>query len=528
MPPRNQFAVVNGGHSNAAEAAAWFGWRRMWPLAGLSAAVVILAASGILPQWPGMVHLVALPPLDLFTDLRLIIAYAPSWPVAAGALGLALMVRISLLAYLVGGLTWVNLGRAARLYGVLSIPTTIAAVVVTAASTLPNSRLFWIGIGVLAVTAVLGSALAWPRRLRIRSAFRQNWRDGLRLEIVLSYFVVVVGISALAQSADFLTLWLVPVSATAAALALWGLSRPPVSRPGVLLATVAAVVVVGAAALMWPRWSEEGAQEPPPRAGSLMIMGGIVSSSGGGTIVEIRPERLGYSCAQVYYFSYAGAGDGQPQGNAVCPITTGAPYESEHTQQPLDNQVASFAAQTEDLPRPLVVAGHSHAIWVAWEALAAGKADIDVLVMVGSLPDSPTGYPPPGENGTGRVLADLLRLAVPLGELADFEFDPVSPAALELQATPNSTREILEQQLPAEVQTLSVMTAGDLALMPGGWELNVDRNVCPVRSAHPNLPLSDAFTEEFIRFLEGQPGRDCPIWRDWGAVLALPFGAPPT
>lgn len=70
--------------------------------------------------------------------------------------------------------------------------------------------------------------------------------------------------------------------------------------------------------------------------------------------------------------------------------------------------------------------------------------------------------------------------------------------------------------------------AGDLALMPGGWELDVDRNVCPVRSVHTNLPLSDAFTEEFIRFLEGQPGRDCATWRDWGAVLALPFGAPPT
>ncbi|WP_211358958.1 hypothetical protein [Nesterenkonia populi] len=527
MPPRHQFAVTDDGGSDAAGAVARFEWHRMWPLAGLSIAVVILAASGALPQWPGLVHLVALPPLDLFTDLRLIIVYAPSWPVAAGALGAVLMMRISLLAYLVGGLTWINLGRAARLYGLLSIPTTVAAVMVTVASTMPNSRFFWIGVGVLAAAAVLGSALAWPRRLRIRSAFSRNWREGLRLEIVLSYFAVVVGIGALAQGAESLTLWLVPVSAAAAALALWGLSRPPVSRPGALLVTAAAVTAAGALALMWPRWNDEGTQEPPPRAGSLMIMGGIVSSSGGGTIVELQPDRLGYSCGQVYYFSYAGPGDGQPQGDAVCPITTGAPYEPEHTQQPLEDQAASFAAQTEDLPRPLVVAGHSHAIWVAWEALAAGEADIDALVMVGSLPDSPTGYPPPGENGAGRVLGDLLQLAAPLGELAGFEFDPVSPAALELQATPNSTREVLEQQLPEEVRTLSVTVAGDLALMPGGGELDVDRNACPVRSAHPDLPLSDAFAEESIRFLEGQPGRDCPIWRDWGGTLAQPFGAPP-
>lgn len=85
-------------------------------------------------------------------------------------------------------------------------------------------------------------------------------------------------------------------------------------------------------------------------------------------------DLLGYDCDRTYYFSYAGPGYGQPRGEALCPIRTGAPYVSAHTQRLVDEQVRTFAEQTADLPRPLVVAGHSRGAWIAWPAWAGGHA----------------------------------------------------------------------------------------------------------------------------------------------------------
>ncbi len=500
----------------------------MWPLAVLTVIVVVLAASGFLPQWPGLVHLVALPPLDLFADLRIIDVQAPSWPMALLGLAAVLVLRVIVLAYSMGAVTRANLVRATWIYSVVSLPMLIAALSMSVASAMPNARSFWGGLGIVTTVAVLTTALPWHTSTRLRSAFSRSWGEGLRLEVLVGYFAALLGIGAVAHLYPAMTLWLVPVSALATALTLRALKRPPVRYPRLLLATVATAALLAAGAAMWPRWSDYSAQEPTPQEGSLMLMGGIVTSSGGGTMVESDPEQLGYTCEQTYYFSYPGPGEGQPQGNAVCPIITGAPYEPEHTQQPLEDQVDAFAAQTQDLPRPLVVAGHSHAIWVAWEALADSRAEVDALVLLGPLPDSPVGYPPPGENRAGRVLGDVLRLAAPLGERANFEFDPDAPAAHQLQGTPNSSREILQQELPAQTRVLSVMTAGDLPLLPGGWRMDVERNACPVREAHTLLPVSDEYAEEFIRFLENQPERKCSRWPETGAILALPFGAPPT
>ncbi len=256
-------------------------------------------------------------------------------------------------------------------------------------------------------------------------------------------------------------------------------------------------------------------------------MAGIDSSSGAGTILQTDPEQLGYTCDQVHYFSYAGPGDGQPQGHAECPNTSGAPYEREDTQRSLDELVEIFAEQTQDLPRPLVVAGHSNAVWVAWEAVARGEAEVDVLSLVGPMPDSPAGYPPPGEDGPGRVLGDMLRLLEPAGTLIDYEPSPDAPQAQELQAVPNASREIFSRPLPEKVRVLSVMAVRDLAIMPGGWRLDVERNACPVPSEHSDLPVTNEYTEELIRFLDGQPGPECPVWLSGGATLAVPFGPAP-
>lgn len=78
------------------------GWVRLWPLGGLALVVIVLAGTGVLPLWSGLVHLVALPPLGLFTDLRLLLAEPASWPAAVGWLALAAAVRIGVFTWAMG------------------------------------------------------------------------------------------------------------------------------------------------------------------------------------------------------------------------------------------------------------------------------------------------------------------------------------------------------------------------------------------------------------------------------------------
>jgi hypothetical protein len=501
----------------------------LWPLGAVTVGVTAFGVAGVLPAWPGLVHLVALPPVDQYADLRVLVGLAPSWPVAVLGLAALVAARMVILAALMGGVTTARLRFAAAFYALTFVPLLLAAFIAGTAATVLYSRLFWPAVAIVSIHAFGAGPLPWQGTLRLRTAIARAWRAGLRLEVLLPYVLGLLLLGAVAdiasREAPWLVAWLVPVSALLTLAAVWGLRRPVAARPVLRLAVVGAVVaVVGVAFVLTPR---DSMPEPgPSRPGSLVIMSGINSSSGRGAIFETDVGHLGYTCEQTVYFSYAGPGDGQPRGVATCPITSGAPYVADDTQRPFAEQVATLTEQVAGLSRPVVVAAHSHAAWVAWEAAAEGAA-VDALLLLGPFPDSPVGYPPPDEDGKGRVLGDLIRAGVPLTDAVDFNFRPDAPAARELLATPSGAADVFEQALPDGVRAMSLTSSTDLPLMPAGWRLPVERNACPAREAHPYLPLRPAFYDETIRFLAGEPGRECPPWRDWGAVLTRALGPPP-
>lgn len=93
----------------------------------------------------------------------------------------------------------------------------------------------------------------------------------------------------------------------------------------------------------------------------------------------------------MYYFSPPGTGGGQPRLESTWPIRTGAPYEPADTQRPVEEHVAAFAEQAANLQPPLTVAAHSHAGWIAWDAVVTGGAQVDVLILVGAFPETRSG-----------------------------------------------------------------------------------------------------------------------------------------
>ncbi|MDV3208675.1 MAG: hypothetical protein LOY04_16915 [Rhodococcus ruber] len=500
-------------------------WWRWWPLAAAAALVVLLAVTNAVPTWPGLIHLVALPPLDQFADLRLVLSRAPSWPVFLMLLAAVSAARVALMAWLLGGLDARRLRFAALFYAVAFGPVLLAAFADATAYAVLYSRLFWPAVALVGVLVLTLGPVPWQGTVRLREALALTWRRGLRVEVTLPYCAVVLALGALAERVPVLTVPLVPVSAVTTGLAIRAMHRPALRRPGTAVSAFVAALVAASIAFVATRGYDE--PEPgPPQPGSLLILSGINSASGRGAIHATDVHRLGYRCEQVYYFSYAGPGDGQPQRDATCPIRTGAPYGPSDTQRPFQEQVDLFVEQASGLPRPLVVAAHSHAVWVVWEAVATGRADVDALLLVGPFPSTPTGYPPPGVNAPSRVFADLLRLAAPATDLVRFHFDPETPAARDLLGTAGAAESVLARPLPGAVRASSLPSATDLPLMPDGRELDVERNECPARVAHPYLPKSAAFEDAAIRFLNGRPPPPCPPWRDWGAVLVRPFGVP--
>lgn len=485
---------------------------------------MLLAATGTIPTWPGLIHLVALPPLDQFTDLRLLLSRASSWPVFLALLAVVTAVRVVLMAWLLGGLDTRRLRFAAVFYTVAFGPVLLAAFADAAAFAVLYSRLFWPAVALIGVLIFTLGPVPWQGRPRLREAVALTWRRGLRVEVILPYCAVILALGAVADRVPVLTVPLVPVSAVATGLTILAMDRPALRRPRAVLAAFVAVLTALSIAFVATRGNDRPETGPPQR-GSLLILPGINSASGRSAIHATDVHRLGYRCEQVYYFSYAGPGNGQPQEDATCPIRTGAPYGPTDTERPFHEQVDLFVEQASVVPRPLVVAAHSHAVWVVWEAVATGRVDADALLLVGAFSSTPTGYPPPHVDDPGRVVGDLLRVAASSAGLAGFRFDPDSPAARDLLGTAGAAESILAQQLPPSVRAMSLPSAADLPLM-ADHRLDVERNECPARVAHPNLPTSTAFEDATIRFLNGRPPPPCPPWRDWGAVVLRPFGMP--
>jgi hypothetical protein len=504
------------------------------PLAALAVAVLVLVAARVLPVWPGLIHFVALPPLDLIADLRALLVYAPGIPGFIALLIVLIGVRSAVLALLLGGLTRARFWFAVRFYLVVLPFAALAAAVTYTGQAILFYGAFWAGLAVgLALTAVV-AAVPWLAPLRLGAGLRRALAANCRLGTVGAYLAAlfVLGLAS-DVGGTAVTLLAVPLSAALT----WLTAQLLYADPGFVVVRRVVAVLPAAALVALAAVAYTGADRPPrapypeqPRDGSIMLMSGIDSSSGSGAVLEIDPHVLRYPCDQAFYFSYAGPGDGQPQGDAICDIQHGAPYGPDDTLRSRAEVVPFLEAQVSEMAPPGVVAGHSQGAWLVWEAAAGDRLPgAEVIVLVGPFATNPVGYPAAGDGGSGQVgrmvLGGLTQIARPGGTTT---FSPDSPLGREWLADPGAIERTLARPLPDGIRALSVPSLFDLPLQPGDAEIPAATDACPVPVAHPNLPYAPEFLDAVDRFLAGEAQPPCPAWRYAVGPALRSFTAPPS
>lgn len=490
-----------------------------WGIAAVTAVAVILAATGVLPRWPGLVHAVAVPPLDVAFDLRVLLARAPSYPLFALGLAVSLGIRVAVLAAILRGLGRPRpMRRAAIFYGAVLLPLLAGASLEWSGYAAVYHWYFWAGLGVLVATAVAASAAPFG--------------DGRRFQVgrVLTALVALALLGAAARSGPWAAVALVPVSAAVTLSAIAWLIGPPPSggRP----ASVTALAALLVAAIVVPARSAP----PADRAGGaiLLLVSGVDTSSGRGPLYRFDPTALGYDCRHVRYYSYRGPGRGAARADAACPLRGHAAYEREDTQAPLHDLVRSFTAHLRELRRahprsPVVVVTHSQGAWIAWRALARGGAmGVTHLVMLGMFPRSAASYPPPGLDGPGRVGADGLRLLSAIShELDTATFDPDAPLARETLAQPRGIEAIFDERLPATVRAMTIFSSLDVAVAPEGWSVPGAVDGGAVDATHAGMPESPVTLQVIRRLLLGQGAGGGSALADVLAWTLPAWGPPP-
>lgn len=499
--------------------------RRAWLVFGALAGVFMLGALGnALHSWPGLVHLVALPPFDLFADVRWLLAVAPSrLTFFLGVVGAVAARSVVLTALL--GWSAARLRAAVCFYAVTLVPALAAAGLdFTARGTL-FAWAAWLSLAITTAGFWVLAPVPWVGRWGLSVSPPEASRRQCRRTLV-AYALALVGLGTVAATTDVMAWVLVPVSATLSAMTASRLLQGQGLARWTVAALALPLVIVAGTALVAGR-----ASGPPVshRPGSLLLVAGVGSASGSGALFHLDPRRLGYSCDQAHYFSYAGSGPGAARGEAACPIRSGAPYEARDTLRPLPQLTKDFAAQIRSLPKPVTVLTHSQGAWIAWAAMSQGHAArVTDLVMLGPFARSLVSYPGANEPGRGAVGSDALRLLAGIGRAVDFTvFDPDAPLPRSLQGTPGAVERVFARALPSRVRSLAVTPVLDAPLVDiDDWAEHRVAAACPVIASHAGLTTSRAALSTVRRFLAGEPPRECLLGARVLTWLTAPFGIP--
>lgn len=500
---------------------------KVWPLLGAAAVMEILAGSGIVPASPGVVHAVALPPLDLTYDLSLLLSLATSPLWFAVGLILSITGRALVLSLMLGSVRrwWFAL----RFELLCLVPAFLSAEISYAGRAILYAAVYWVGVSLAVVSALALAHVPWEKTGRLREALELGLTRGPRVPTVLAYVAGLGALGALLHGdGSSFALAGVFISVALTVITAQRLRSTP-AAPAAARSAIVILVALAVAFVVAPSTGSQTGVTASRRAGELFVVAGIDTSSGHGSIYRLRPAQLGFSCATTYYFSYIGPGPGTSRGQATCPIRSGAHYERADTERPLASLERAFRQEVDRLAPPVTVVAHSSGAWVAWAALTGDpKSPVTSLVMLAPLTDPP-GYPAPGRDGAGIVGAAGMRLMAGIGNWTGFSrFDPDLPLARQLIASKGAIADLFQRAPDVPTNAVAIPTAFDLALFDDSTAAPFPGALvgCALIESHSAAATSSEAMREADRFLSERAHAGCGPEAGWLASSGSAFDTP--
>ncbi len=449
-------------------------------------------------------------PLDVYFDMKHLLAFSHGWVMFAVLAALSVVVR--------GGVLATTLWLAEDATGNLLVVwrRAMRLCIAAAAAFLPVAGMFVAGVGTRYAPFLWVAA---PVGLAVGVSFV---RKGVRLDVggrgprpsgmpevwgFLTYTYVVCGfgaaLSSLANVNGFLAALIAVFLGPLHALFLlgWRQKARLETYPGG--GTVAlAVTVLLAGALAGGTFYDRFIRSAPPVAratnsGELLILGGVDSTSRSGALFNFDSRSVGYPTSRVDLLSYSRS----------------ASYRAVHTHRDLSDVADIVAKQTDDEPDANLL-GHSQAALVLDRLLAANAADFGYAAMFAPSPPHPPrlSFPEPGDRGRGKPGGDFIRALSYIMEslgLNGFEIDArSSPTNLGPVVVTDST-----------IPRLSIWALADSAWLDRDWRRPGETNIVAVTD-HVGVTNNGRAIRLVSDFLAGNSVADDEAsWR--GALVPL-------
>lgn len=489
--------------------------RSPWALLPITAeggVLALLIALGVIPHSGASAAASAAFPLDVFFDVKQLLAQSTSWPRFLVMLVLVVSLRTAVLAATVAladnavddALRTVR--RAGALVIVAVCALAPAAVLMFAGMASRYAPFIWAG----AAAGVVPALLLARRAVRLDGRVEASERTGVPeapAYLGYAYLIALLGaaMSSFGEVSRFISAGVVLFATPLNGLVFLGWrehAREKTYTGGGTIAVVATIILLSVL-LLGTVYDRYVRKLPPvsetPAQGTLLLLGGVDSTLETGALTDADVRNFGFAKDRTEVVSYRGPDQ---------------PMSKRDTHGDLTEVAVKVSDHIDATESPVSVLGHSQASLILDRLLDRGlpaPARAAVLAPPPPFPP-PVDIPAPDAVGTGKPGGDLARMLASMLRSAGLESYDVDTAAF---PTNLDAVVLIDNRVPR----LAVWALGDSVWLDQDWRRPGETNLVALTD-HVGVVNNDRAVGATRAFFIGEaPVDDETSWR--GAFVSL-------
>lgn len=472
----------------------------------------LLVALGVIPHSGASAGAAAVFPMDVFFDVKQVLAQSSSWPRLVIVLVVLVLLRGAVLASTIA-LSDEGPKRPQDLFvpcgvlvgaGVVSLAP--AAIVMFAGVASRYAPFVWLA----ALLGILPALFLTRRAVRLTDGSGSGESRGIpEIPAFIGYVFLVALLGAAMSSFGDVTRFVsaVIVILTAPIHGLVFIGWREHSRRGTYPAggsVFVAITAIVLAILLFGTVFDRYIRDLPPVAttpvpGTLLLLGGVDSTLTTGALTDAEIRHFGFPESRTKMVSYRGVGESMTRSDTRADLLLAA---------------RSLADHVEDAETPVSLLGHSQAALILDRVHDRGLEAPDRSAVLAPPPPFPPSLaiPPPGETGTGKPGGDLTRAFAALVRSLGAETYDIDTPAFPTNLDPVA---VLDSRAPR----LAVWPLADSVWLDRDWRRPGETNVVALTD-HVGVVNNARAIAQTRRFFAGDvPEDDEASWR--GAVVSF-------